>query len=263
MKQTLYHLCAVYGQVIDVVALKTPKMKGQAFVVFRDIPGATNAMRNIQSLIVYDKPIRVQYARHKSKATKELEKWVLFHLPQHPFLNSVASLIVPDANKRAMAMTDTKDRPTKKSKLEARLTEMNEMPQEEEAIMEEMQVEESKGNEINEINEIKGNEINEIKGNEINEIERNEIKGNEINEIERNSILFLENLPREANESMLALLFEQYAGFKEIRIVPGRPGIAFVEYENEFQAEVAKEVLDNFKLTKTNAMKVTFAKKEL
>ena len=73
-------------------------------------------------------------------------------------------------------------------------------------------------------------------------------------------VLFLQGLPGEANETMLALLFEQYPGFREVRIVPGRPGIAFVEYEAAGQAAVARDVLHGFKLTPTHCMSVSFAK---
>lgn len=56
------------------------------------------------------------------------------------------------------------------------------------------------------------------------------------------------------------MLFQQYAGYKEIRMVTGRKGVAFVEYETAAQAEVAKQVLHGFKLTPTHAMSVEFAK---
>ena len=32
---------------------------------------------------------------------------------------------------------------------------------------------------------------------------------------------------------MLSMLFNQFPGFKEVRLVPGRHDIAFVEFENE------------------------------
>ncbi|KAJ3059266.1 U2 small nuclear ribonucleoprotein B'' [Quaeritorhiza haematococci] len=60
---------------------------------------------------------------------------------------------------------------------------------------------------------------------------------------------------------MLSYLFQQYPGFKEIRLVPGKSDIAFVEYENEQQSVVAKDILNGFKLTPTRAMVVEFAKR--
>ncbi|KAH7934748.1 hypothetical protein HPB52_000038 [Rhipicephalus sanguineus] len=76
-----------------------------------------------------------------------------------------------------------------------------------------------------------------------------------------NQILFLTNLPEETNEMMLSMLFNQFPGFKEVRLVPGRHDIAFVEFENEIQSSAAKEALQGFKITPTHAMKITFAKK--
>lgn len=45
LKRMLYMLFASYGVILDIVALKTEKMRGQAHVVFRDIDSATQAMR--------------------------------------------------------------------------------------------------------------------------------------------------------------------------------------------------------------------------
>ena len=46
-------------------------------------------------------------------------------------------------------------------------------------------------------------------------------------------ILFVQNLPAETTAAMLALLFQQYGGYVETRMVEARPGIAFVEFEDE------------------------------
>ncbi len=53
----------------------------------------------------------------------------------------------------------------------------------------------------------------------------------------------------------------RFPGFKEVRLVPGRHDIAFVEFETEVQAGAAKGALQGFKITPTNAMKISFAKK--
>lgn len=110
-------------------------------------------------------------------------------------------------------------------------------------------------------------------------------------------ILFLTNLPEGTNETMLQMLFNQvklnssilqwqvyiflnwqrdwckeksrqlhfsffqFPGFKEVRLVPGRHDIAFVEFENEIQSAQAREALQGFKITPTTAMKISFAKK--
>lgn len=43
-------------------------------------------------------------------------------------------------------------------------------------------------------------------------------------------------------------------------MVEARPGIAFVEFENDMQASVAMTGLQAFKITPTNAMAITYAK---
>ena len=40
-------------QILDIVALKTLKMRGQAFVIFKEISSATNALRSMQGLSMY------------------------------------------------------------------------------------------------------------------------------------------------------------------------------------------------------------------
>uniref|UniRef100_A0A2I3HWI4 RRM domain-containing protein n=1 Tax=Nomascus leucogenys TaxID=61853 RepID=A0A2I3HWI4_NOMLE len=76
-----------------------------------------------------------------------------------------------------------------------------------------------------------------------------------------NYILFLNNLTEETNEMMLSMLFNQFPGFKEVRLVPGRHDIAFVEFENDGPAGTARDALQGFKITTSHAMKITYAKK--
>ncbi|CEG48465.1 u1 small nuclear ribonucleoprotein a [Plasmopara halstedii] len=76
-----------------------------------------------------------------------------------------------------------------------------------------------------------------------------------------NKILFLEELPESCNRDMLGVLFKQYQGFKEVRMVPGKKGLAFVEFGDEAQAAIALQGLFGFKLTPTDALRVSFAKK--
>ncbi len=75
-----------------------------------------------------------------------------------------------------------------------------------------------------------------------------------------NKILFLQNLPEQTNEQMLEMLFNQYSGFKEVRMVTAKPGIAFVEYDSDMQASVAMSGLQDFQVTANNKMRVTYAK---
>ena len=73
-------------------------------------------------------------------------------------------------------------------------------------------------------------------------------------------ILFVQGLPPGTTEAMLGLLFEQFPGYVEARLVPARPGIAFVEFGSPGQAGAARAGLDGFKVTGEHSMVVSFAK---
>lgn len=69
----LYLLFSTYGTVLDVVALKTPKMRGQAHIVYNNIASATQAMRECDGVEFFGKPMRLQYAKGKSDVISKLE----------------------------------------------------------------------------------------------------------------------------------------------------------------------------------------------
>lgn len=66
LKKSLYAIFSQFGQILDIVALKTLKMRGQAFVIFSDINSASNALRSMQGFPFYDKPMRIQYSKSQS-----------------------------------------------------------------------------------------------------------------------------------------------------------------------------------------------------
>ena len=58
---------------MDVVALRTPKMRGQAHVVFKDVASSTAALRALQGFTMYEKDIKVAYAQSKSHILAKLD----------------------------------------------------------------------------------------------------------------------------------------------------------------------------------------------
>ncbi|KAM3313839.1 hypothetical protein ACQJBY_033005 [Aegilops geniculata] len=76
-----------------------------------------------------------------------------------------------------------------------------------------------------------------------------------------NNILFLQNMPDQTTSMMLQILFQQYPGFREVRMIEAKPGIAFVEYEDENQSMVAMEALQGFKISPENPMAISYAKR--
>lgn len=195
LKKSLYAIFSQFGQILDIVALKTLKMRGQAFVIFKEISSATAALRSMQGFPFYDKPMRIQYCKTDSDVIAKV-KGTFQERPKRP--------------RAPKALDDGKK---KKSKDGRGLN--------------------STGGVLNNINA----------------------------EQPPNQILFLTNLPDETSEMMLSMLFNQFPGFKEVRLVPNRHDIAFVEFANEMQSAAAKDALQGFKITPTHAMKITFAKK--
>ncbi|XP_036402826.1 U2 small nuclear ribonucleoprotein B'' [Megalops cyprinoides] len=198
LKRSLYALFSQFGQIIDIVALKTMKMRGQAFVVFKELGSATNALRQLQGFPFYNKPMRIQYAKTDSEVISKMRG------------------TFGDKDKKKEKKKKTQEQaanPAKKPALGSTNAQPNAAP-----------VQQTPDN-------------------------------------PPNYILFLNNLPEETNEMMLSMLFNQFPGFKEVRLVPGRHDIAFVEFETEGQAGVARDALQGFRITSTCAMKITYAKK--
>ena len=88
-----------------------------------------------------------------------------------------------------------------------------------------------------------------------------------------NKILFLQNLPENVTKDQLTALFSQYDSFcrshvihinnvlrypnlYEVRLIPTKKDIAFVEYMDENSASVAKDALHNYKLDGEGKIKV-------
>ncbi|KAJ9081367.1 hypothetical protein DSO57_1015446 [Entomophthora muscae] len=73
LKKNLYSLFTTYGRVIDIVALKTGKARGQAFIVFADITSATGALRALQKFNFLGKEMNLNYAKTTSNVIKRLD----------------------------------------------------------------------------------------------------------------------------------------------------------------------------------------------
>lgn len=87
-----------------------------------------------------------------------------------------------------------------------------------------------------------------------------------------NKILFVQNLPEDTTKPSLEALFRPYPNLIEVRTIPGRKNIAFVEFADEQSSAVAKEALHNTRFSgaagavpatseEGNKIKVTFAKR--
>lgn len=57
LKKMLYMIFSQYGKVVDIVAKKGLKLRGQSWVVFQETSAATNALRGKQGFNFYGKPM--------------------------------------------------------------------------------------------------------------------------------------------------------------------------------------------------------------
>lgn len=219
LKKSLYAIFSQFGQILDIVALKTLKMRGQAFVIFKDISSANSALRSMQGFPFYDKPMRIQYSKRDSDLVAKM-KGTFVERPKRK----------------------KEEEPEVKKKKKSQAARQNAAPAPQQPAVQQMP-------QINTAQAAPSHPPSAPSG------------PTTIPEQPPNQILFLTNLPEETNEMMLSMLFNQFPGFKEVRLVPGRHDIAFVEFENEVQSAAAKEALQGFKITPTNAMKISFAKK--
>ena len=76
LKRALYMLFSTYGPVLDIVTCrvngKGKAMRGQAHICYRDIQTSTQAMRALQGFEVFDKEMKIQYARGTSNIIPKL-----------------------------------------------------------------------------------------------------------------------------------------------------------------------------------------------
>ncbi|XP_068668665.1 U2 small nuclear ribonucleoprotein B''-like [Aristolochia californica] len=211
LRRSLYALFSQYGRILDVVSLKTPKLQGQAWVVFSEVTAASAAVRQMQSFPFYDKPMRLQYAKTKSDCVAKAD-----------------GSFVPREKKKKL-----EEKAEKKRKAE-------ETPQ--------------SGAAASGI----GSQAN---GGPSDSHGSRQGKGGPDAAADPNNILFIQNLPHETTSLMLQMLFQQYPGFREVRVIDAKPGIAFVEFEDEVQSSVAMQALQGFKITPQSPMVISYAKK--
>lgn len=73
-------------------------------------------------------------------------------------------------------------------------------------------------------------------------------------------ILFAQNLPESVSAEALTSIFTPYPGFQEVRTVPGKSSIAFIEFQDQIQATVALQNLNGIKLNDAEMLHLTYGK---
>jgi U1 small nuclear ribonucleoprotein A len=68
LKQGLYQLFSQFGDIMEIHARKSFRMKGQAFIVYREINSATQAKNILNGFPLFGKQIRINYSKNVSDA---------------------------------------------------------------------------------------------------------------------------------------------------------------------------------------------------
>lgn len=74
LKKGLHELFAPYGEILGVYVKNTYKMKGQAFIVFKNLQSASEAMRCLQKAAFFGKEMNIHYAKDKSDLVAKGDK---------------------------------------------------------------------------------------------------------------------------------------------------------------------------------------------
>ncbi|KAF8655384.1 hypothetical protein AX16_003081 [Volvariella volvacea WC 439] len=210
LKASLRGLFKSYGEVLDVVAHKNLRMRGQAFVSFASKDSARRALKDVQRFPLYSKPMQISFARTRSDAVVQKLDAENFDKHKEGRLN----------HKQSTRYTNPLKQKLKAKRLASQMDGAAAIPI-------------SKRPNVQMPDEY----------------------------LPPNKILFLQNLPENVTKDQLTALFSQYPNLYEVRLIPTKKDIAFVEYMDEGSATVAKDALHNYKLDGENKIKITFARK--
>lgn len=242
LKGALTAVFSEYGNIIDVVARTNLKAKGQAFVVFDRPESALRAIEEIQGFELFDKPMQVALARTRSDATvaktgnkdefelhqrrRLAEKGKPHPAPRRHLDSSVSvraqSGSVSNSNLNSLADTRTDKRKAA------------EAAEEQKRLKRPGAVVPPTGDAGRPAKTARGTGLKATGGAAANTVVPDEY-------LPPNKILFVQNLPDDYDIEALTAIFGRFEGFREVRLVPGRKGIAFIEYEAEAGAITAKE----------------------
>lgn len=215
LKEALNEIFSEYGTILEIVAKKNLKAKGQAFIVFEDADSAAQAIEEVQGFDLFDKPMVLDLAKTRSDATVKREG------TEEEFETHKRRRLAEKERKQAQEAQEAQ----KKLKRPAGAAAETAKP-------------------------VKGPGLKPTGG-------AAAVVPDEY--LPPNKILFVQNLPDDYDVDALTAIFSRFNGFREVRLVPGRRGIAFVEYDAEQGAISAKESTANMPLgDESKPMKVTY-----
>lgn len=230
LKKSLREVFAAFGGIIDIIAMKSLKRRGQAWIIFKEMSSATNALKSLQGFPFYNKPMRIAYAKTKSDVVAKADgtyverpKKIVKREDLRKGKTAAAPAVSQTAAAPAAPVAEKKPAPAPAPVSQKTIQDRigwnpQQTPTAPKAVAKPAGVSEP------------------------------------------NRTLFVENLPNEATDTMLSMLFRQYPGFQEVRLIPGR-AVAFVDYENEHQAGMAMQGLQGFAMTPEVKLSLSYARK--
>ncbi|KPV77421.1 uncharacterized protein RHOBADRAFT_41413 [Rhodotorula graminis WP1] len=255
-RRALYCLFGSYGKVIDVVYTRAAKVRGTAFVVFRDLASSTAAMRGLDGESFYGKSLRISYAKSTSHATvgqtEGPEAVYAIKLGLRDVDGNTAN-----GNKTKLTVSGAQKK-LSDDRREKRARDNEEEEEEDESSDEDGPAERKKGRQ----DEDDGDEAM------MEESDDEDAPGPAAAAGEGSGSspsLQVEGLPAEVTTEMLTALFQQYPGLATVRLNPTLPdaapksGSALVQFESAAQASVAKDALDGFLVDRDAPIQVHFA----
>jgi len=200
----LSELFSEYGEIIDIVAKTNLKAKGQAFIVFDSVESAQKAIDEVQGFELFEKPMQLAFAKTRSDASVKRSG------DEDEFESHKRRRLAEKDKKKAAEALEEQKR-LKRSAAVGVPPSAAAGP-----------IKATRGAGLKSSNPASAAVIPD-------------------EYLPPNKIIFVQNLPDEYDVDSLTIIFGRYEGFKEVRLVPGRRGIAFVEYESETGAISAKE----------------------
>ena len=212
LKDSLNDIFSEYGTIIDLVAKTNLKAKGQAFVVFDDAAAAARAIEEVQGFELFEKPMQLDFAKTRSDAT------VLQEEGENGLERWKRGRLAEKERKQALEATQQKLKRPAAAVASSTVDALAARP-----------AKTSRGAGL----KASGTNASAVIPDEY---------------LPPNKILFLRDLPESYEADGLSRIFSRFEGFREVRMVPGRKGIAFVEYEAEAGAISAKEATAGMQL---------------
>ena len=248
LRENLYYLFSQFGDVLEINVRKSKKMRGQAFIVYKDINEATRAKVSLNNFLFLGSRISVDYAKTKSDIIVKIKG------QQNSTDYKQTGTYISRKRNRMKEYGNIKDDDEYD---EGKKSESIYEDEESSSVQKSLKSKKNKKKKI-EKNDVEEEDKIEKNNNNIELNEEEDIDGECINE---NKILFVTGLGKEINEKMIEVVFSQFKGLKDIRFFSER-GFCFVEYDNEVNAGTALMSLNNMKLTENSTIKITYALKK-